>query len=82
MGNKKVYEKPNIIDLNSSSASGQQYIEQGQCRGGGSLTYETCGNGDTPMGGSCAPNGVIPEEGYCRTGGLAVEGCRSGGSHT
>jgi hypothetical protein len=76
MSKKKVYEKPSIVDLTGSSASG------GICSSGGNLTSSFCSNGPAPAGGACAPTGIAPQYGYCTLGNDAVEGCSSGGIHT
>jgi hypothetical protein len=84
MRNKKVYEKPRIIDLNGLSASGQQYRDRGRCVPGTMVNAGVCYGGDSPVAptASCHPVGQTPEEGYCTLGNMAYEGCQSGGNHT
>ncbi len=73
------YVPPRIVDLSGSGAHGGQV--EGSCEDGSMLTFETCGNGGTPAGGTCAPSGFVPSRGYCDLGDKAVEGCTSGNGH-
>ena len=76
---RRLYEPPRARDLSALAVSGQEPL--GQCFPGGSLTFEVCEDGGTPLGGACSPTGIVPEQGYCQVGGRAVEGCISGGIH-
>ena len=88
-----LYEAPIARDLSGLSVQGQ-VSPKGMCLGGGGLTYVTCSDGSLPYGvlcnptgssvtAACLPTGNSPQFGYCQpTGGLAVEGCYSGGTHS
>jgi hypothetical protein len=76
------YEPPRARSLSDLSASGDGPVPTGMCSPGSALTFDECKAGIAPAGGECAPYGVAPEFGYCRTGHGAVEGCLSGGIHT
>lgn len=86
-GNK--YVSPQARDLSGLGVSGvakcnggSQVMEpKGQCVTGQQLTSGECTPlGGTPVGGDCLPTGGQPWQGYCRTGGLATEGCWPTGS--
>jgi hypothetical protein len=78
---KEIYQPPYAQDLSGLGANGQEVKPKGMCIDGSSLTFEICQNGESPVGGSCSPNGISPEYGYCDLGNTAVEGCASGSAH-
>lgn len=75
---QKKYIPPRMVDLSGAGARGEP---QGSCESGSLLTFQTCGDGGTPEGGTCGPTGFVPERGYCDLGDKAVEGCTSGQGH-
>ena len=70
---KPQYEPPRARDLSALSVSGQG--PAGACFNGYALTSGECRDGTAPVGGTCYPNGVSPDIGYCTIGNVAVEGC-------
>lgn len=78
---KPMYEPPVLRDLSGISAAGGGISPTGMCLDGSALTTEFCSGGGKPEGGTCGPNGISPNFGYCQTGNEAVEGCTSGGIH-
>ena len=87
MQKKSLYKKPEIIELNAFSASGQQVHPTGECVGGSYPYYDcvtgpafqaTCGGGSTPDTSQDCSFGGYATVPTCRQGGSAVTVCLSG----